>query len=160
MTLFLIALVPTSARAGGARRPERLIAVKLKVAHAYQCTACATRVTQILRTQDGVRDARAIAAQDAAVVIFTSGKGDIDEMRRALKLAGFVTHVVWGPAAAKLDGRFEENPLDEIAYKRPTLKETQAIVPAKPTAKTATPLIKKTSGYLPLRTENLPGTTD
>ncbi len=127
ITLALLTILNADgAFGGGKKRPERILAVKFQVQHAYRCTSCAISLAEILRKQEGVREVRTIAAQDAAVAFFESGKADIDEMKNALKSAGFNVQIVGGPTASNLDGRFEEIPLDELGIKRPTVKETRA----------------------------------
>ncbi|MBI3543325.1 MAG: heavy-metal-associated domain-containing protein [Deltaproteobacteria bacterium] len=119
----LLVLTLMLAASAFAKKPERLLAVKFTVQHAYRCTTCAGKIAAILKTVDGVRDARSVAAQDAAVAIFESGRADLDEMKRALAREGFAVRLTWGPAAVQRDGSFEDVPLDEVPHRRPTLKE-------------------------------------
>ncbi|MBI3556744.1 MAG: hypothetical protein HY074_10815 [Deltaproteobacteria bacterium] len=166
MRWLILILIPfvtvSSAYCGGKKREARILAVKFQVQHTYRCTTCAAKLAEVLRKQDGVRDVRTIAAQDAAVVFFESVKSDLDEMKNILKLKGYVAQIVWGPTAAKLNGQYEEIPLDEIAVKRPTLKQqrenaaaTAAGAVTGPSGSNAVQVRKRTV-YVPVDEEKLP----
>ena len=158
LVLILLLLNASWTYGGGKKRSPRILGVMFQVQHAYRCTACAAKIAEILRRQEGVRNVRTFAEQDSAVAYFESGKTDLDEIRKSLKMAGFVAAIVWGPTAAKVDGSFEEEPLDEIAIKRPTLKELKDSRDLKAKAASAANAgqEKKATVYVPGTSEKVP----
>ena len=135
-----------------ARHPDRILVAKFSVNHLKTCLACAAKMAKALDGLDGVLKTHAARGQDAAYVFFEAGRVSPEEMVDALQREGFAAHMTWGPAAAKLDGRFEDIPFDEIPQQKPTLKEKEAAL-GRP--RTAAP-----KSYLPPEKEALPQSND
>lgn len=104
---------------------DRTLVVKYAPIDPTKCPNCAAKMMAVLKNESGIIKTEPVVKQNAVLVFFTSGQADIHELKGKLKAAGVKTKIAWGPAAARVDGNYEQIPLEEIPVKRPTLKQIE-----------------------------------